>query len=647
MQLHDCISILDIVENQEKTNKMQLKKIELSKPLDILEKAKFPRPDLIRSPSYSLDGEWSLCPDRGGLGVLKKWYDPDVARTILEADHPGGRDVFTITVPFPLEAEINQRALAPRGYDPEKIAKTRCFWYFKRFKRPDNLTTGIIRFGAIDHKATVWLNGTFLGVHQGGYTPFSFEVHFTEEDNVLALMVEDSLSMSQVRGKQTFLKKPFIVWYVGCTGIWQSVWIEPTGDLYIENINAKRHASELLVNISIKTRNQTFLSDVSLQITVFNAQVHTKKRPSKKPIASIHEALNLDAFGKSVVEIAIPLKTFMSWSPEWPAVHPIELMLKKGKQSLDIIQILFGHRTIETETGKIKLNGKKIYQKLLLNQGYYPSGHYTPESPEQFRKDIQLMKDAGFNGCRMHQKIESPHLLYWADILGFLIWEEMPSYYRPSRRNLKNLEKQFEEVMNRDSLHPSIVTLVLFNESWGLSWGFYNIFFAKRAREDLAELYSRIKERYPGYLVIDNSGFHHVKTDIADIHHYIGTFQETEEFYDLLSKGIREAPLLVNYIKLLLGKENVQTPFIHGYGERESPLIISEFGGYGFSYYEHEELSLEDFLRKHLTLLHAFPKIQGYCYTQFTDVYDEKNGLFTFERIPKITSIKDIISKQK
>lgn len=627
---------------------MELKRITLTKPIDIMGRDSFPRPDSIRSPSYLLNGEWYICPDRRGAGMRKKWYTPETARMILDGEYAHRNREITplkVTVPFPLESDINQEILASSGYDVTRTASTRKFWYFKRFRIPSTISSAIIRFGAIDYKATVWLNGTPLGHHEGGYTPLSYVVNNLKKDNILVILVEDSLSMHQIRGKQTFLKKPFIVWYKGCTGIWQSVWIEPINSFFVDQITSKRTPGNIIFHIKVKSM-EAIAGDLTLEARVYDSQVYKRKSPSKTPIETKKVTISFDALGRSSEKIILPEKVFDSWSPDWPAIHPIEIVVKKGKKLYDRINLLFGHRRIEIDNGTIKLNNKKLYQRLVLNQGYYPAGHYTPESTEQFKKDIEIMKKAGFNGCRMHQKIESPVFLYWADIYGFLIWEEMPSYYIASRKNLKKLEAQFHAVMHRDALHPSIITLVLFNESWGLSWGIYNIFFSQKAKNDIISLFDRVKERYPGYIVIDNSGFHHLKTDVADIHHYIKSYRVVEEFYAILSKGVREAPFFLNYLKLLIGKENVQTPFLKGLGEQNSPLFISEFGGYGFSLYKHEDSTLEDFLRKHIDMIMKYPEIQGFCYTQFTDTFDEKNGLFTFTRVPKIDNMYSILGKR-
>lgn len=624
---------------------MDLKTLNLKNALRLGERGAFPRPDRLRAPSYLLGGEWDLLPDREGRGMREGWYTMELATSITRNSlKPSGARMLPlgVKIPFPLEAAVNQEILARHGLTPGAIADTKRFWYFAHFNRPEKLASGMLHFGAVDYRATVWLNGRFLGTHEGGYTPFCFPVKKFEGENVLAVMVEDSRSASQVRGKQTFLKKPFMVWYDGCTGIWQPVWIEPLGRIYIHELSLGRDKNNNLV-IRLALRGfETTMRDVRVSCKIYASQIYGKERSIiKTPLKEYVGFSLLDAMNCGQLEFVIPEKVFTKWSVEFPSLHPVQIVVRHGDRELDTLHLMIGVRQIEAENGMIRLNKKELYQRLLLNQGYYPGGHYTPMKSEQFKTDIELMKRAGFNGCRMHQKIEHPAFLYWADLLGFLVWEEMPSYYIPLQRNMKRLEAQFRELMQRDCLHPSVITLVLFNESWGI----YDIFLSRFSRRSVIELFKRCKQDYPGYLIIDNSGFHHLITDVTDIHHYLPRLDEVDEFYGRLSNGVREAPLWLNFLRMLGGKENVQTPFIRGYGETKSPLLISEFGGYGFSIYKHEDMSLDQFLEKHISLLIKHPRIQGFCYTQFTDTYQEKNGLFTMDRVPKSRKIRDYIER--
>ncbi len=596
----------------------------------------FPRPDRIRTPSYSLCGEWLLCPDRKGKGLREQWYSKDIAESIIQRDYhglPAASAPFAVHVPFPLESAVNQKILLPHGYDPESIAKQKRFWYFLPFERPGDLEQGLLHFGAVDYRARAWLNGVELGRHEGGYTPFSFFVQKFHENNVLVVLVEDSSSGAQVRGKQTFLKKPFMVWYTGVTGIWQTVWIEGISSHYVNDMTCTRDPEGAVsLSFDVQGSGNAISHDLTLEVKLFASQVFKKKGALKTPLKHLKEAVTMNAFNRGSCSMELPGKLFDRWTPGWPALHPLQVVLKKGSREVDRLLLYTGNRQVTADNGTIQLNGKKCYQRLILNQGYYEEGLYRPIDDDRYRNDVLLMKEAGFNGCRIHQKIEDPRFLFWADLMGFMVWEEMPSYYYPSKKNMVRMETQLQEVMKRDSLHPSITTIVLFNESWGI----YSIFVSKRARHNVIRLWERTNKLYPGYFIIDNSGFHHLKTDITDIHHYLPKFQDIESFYRLLEEGVREAPLWGNFINMLIGQENVQTPFLKGYGDTLPPLVISEMGGFGFDLYRSEIEDLEAFFATHLEILSRFKKIQGFCYTQFADTFQEKNGLFTADRQCKL-----------
>lgn len=622
---------------------MEIQTLNIRKPGSIKGRDIFPRPDCIRSPSYILDGQWLLCPDMKRAGLSYKWYREDSAWSIVSGQYSQGIPLgfpVPVTVPFSLESEINQKVLAPLGFGPDQIIKTGSFWYFTEFSAPDTHSSCLLKFGAVDYTAHVWVNGLFQGSHNGGYTPFTFEVQNIKNKNILAVLVEDSMSLHQSRGTQPhFLKKSSVK--PGCTGIWQSVWIEPIDSIFIERVGFTRFENGLEIELDIVKRGEVFIPGVTVQMQVFASQVYSKKGSIKTPIKKISEMANFDTFGRAAATLQIPEKYLDLWSPEWPALHPLELSLGKGKRDYDRLHLLYGHRHCDISDGNIRLNRRKIYQKLLVNPGIYPEGLYTPENSTTCRKDIEAMKNAGFNGCRIYQKIESPAFIHWADLLGFLLWTDMPSYFIPLKRNMKKLEKQLDDMMLRDALHPSIITLLLFNESRGIQ----DIFVSRAARSALINFRDRIKQKYPDYFIIDNSGFHHLKTDIADIHQFIHELNNTELFYSSLAHGVREAPFWINFLRKIFGRENVQTPFLKGYGNTSSPLFVSEFGGYDSS--DNDTTNLEEFFTKNIELIHQFPLLQGFCYRQFCDTPWSKNGLFTMERVPKVKSIARILQKSE
>ncbi|MCX8123005.1 MAG: hypothetical protein N3F66_02445 [Spirochaetes bacterium] len=604
-------------------------RLKLKNPHNIEERHHFPRPDYIRIPTYSLNGTWVVVPDKKNKGKLLQWYSKtNVQKIVHQWYNIDEFESYPVIVPFPLEAEINKEFHAQSHIKPEDVIFHKRYWYFCSFSI-DDIKSGLLHFGACDYRATVWLNGKLLGSHEGGYTPFSFFTNF-EEINYLAVLVEDSLSLSQVRGKQTFLKKPFMVWYTNITGIWQDVWVEKTGTSFISSVISYRSGNSVRFVINVVSSENT-VNDFRIELLLYASQVYGKKSALKTPIKVFKDIVVFDIFKKGEVTFELPDQLFSAWSPQYPALHPIQVILKKGTKEVDCIYSYFGRRDIEINNGAIMLNKKNLYQRLVLNQGYYPIGLYRPADNSMYKTDIENMKSMGFNGCRMHQKIEDPRFLYWADVLGFLVWEEMPSYYLPLQKNMKKLYAQCKEVMKRDCMHPSIITLVLYNESWGL----YSMFFSRKVREKLIDMYQTVKSEFPGYLVIDNSGFHHVKSDIADIHHYLQRFDDIEEFYRRLVAGVREAPLWANFISMIMGKENVQTPYLKGYGDTRAPLLISEMGGFGFGMYQSQAKTLEESFQKHCAVLAKFPQIQGFCYTQFTDTFQETNGVFSFDRTPK------------
>jgi len=603
--------------------------LRLKNPNSIDDRQHFPRPDLIRLPAYSLNGQWVVVPDKKNRGKMLQWYSlTNVQKIVHQWYNIEEFESYPVIVPFPLESDVNNEFHKQSGITPENVIKHKRYWYFCSFSVED-IKSGLLHFGACDYNATVWLNGKLLGTHEGGYTPFSFFTHF-EDVNYLAVLVEDSLSPSQVRGKQTFLNKPFMVWYTNITGIWQDVWVEKVGSSFINSVTCYRTGSSVRFVIGVQTR-ENIANDFRIELLIFASQVHGKKSALKTPVKTYRDIVMFDVFKKGEVVFEVPVSLFTAWSPQYPALHPVKIVLKKGTKEADCIYTYFGRRDIEIKNGSILLNKKNLYQRLLLNQGYYPEGLYRPADNSMYRADIETMKGMGFNGCRVHQKIEDPKFLYWADLLGFLVWEEMPSYYLPLQKNMKKLYAQFQDVIKRDCMHPSIITLVLYNESWGL----YSMFFSKSVRDRLVALFEAVKQEFPGYLLIDNSGFHHVKSDVADIHHYLKRFEDIEEFYRRLVAGVREAPLWANFFSMIMGKENIQTPYLKGYADTQAPLVISELGGFGFGMYESEAKTLEESFQKHCGILAKFPQIQGFCYTQFTDTFQETNGVCTFDRKPK------------
>ncbi len=566
----------------------------------------YPRCDMAREDYMSLAGEWLFEYDNKDRGIKEKW---------MSSSHFSKK----IKVPFGVEKS------------PSNI-----LWYAKDFEFSKDIKDKkvLLHFGAVDYWAKVWLNGDYLGEHFGGYTPFYFEVEkYIKQKNLLVIRVEDTRSLAQPRGKQNILNRPFFVFYPPVSGIWQKVWLETAGEIYLERY-------ELLPDIEKKHLNFTlFLKgenrDGFLQIDVLT--------PDKEKIT---EKINFKKTKDGEeIKIRVMLSNIHLWSPSHPYLYKLNFKVETDI-SADEVMSYSGIRKIEIKGNKIYLNNQLLYQKLLLCQGYFPRGGYTPLSDDVFKKDVELVKDMGFNGVRLHQKIENKNFLFWCDYLGCLVWEEMPSAYIWSKKTKDAVEKEWDEVIKRDFNHPSIIILVPFNESWGVGMFFIPTLLFPSARDTVSRIYYKTKKKNPHRLVIDNSGYDHIKTDIVDIHHYLEDIKKCKELYSNLKTPEKLKFSVFDLLKSINpGKANhpVFAPKARYEGQ---PIIISEYGGFGFYKTKGGETLFEKF-KKYTELIMEQEHISGFCYTQFYDTYQEKNGLLNFDRTPKvdIKKIKEVLDK--
>jgi hypothetical protein len=332
------------------------------------------------------------------------------------------------------------------------------------------------------------------------------------------------------------------------------------------------------------------------------------------------------------------------WSCENPNLYRITCTLRdRSGASMDVVRGYFGLRRIESGDGAIFLNGKAVALRMALVQGYYPEGGYCPLSVETMEGDVVALKAMGYNGARIHQKIESPRFLALCDIHGIMVTEEMPSFYRPSPKVFSRYEKEFAEIVDRDRNHPCIIAWVLFNETWGI-WGIYKA--GSPTHRFVQRMIDRARKIDPGRLVIDNSGWEHLDTDIADLHHYLGTAQRAVEWYEGLEKGESKARRGVSFLRtlefyagsgisrftkaLFLNREAESKALVAG-----TPWMLSEYGGFGW-YKVSQEGSVEERIERYTLDAAKAGIFMGYCFTQLYDVGAETNGLMDFKRNPKV-----------
>jgi len=563
-----------------------------------------PRPDFEREAIQILNGQWSFSLDPADRGLAERWWDK---RSL------GG----TILVPFPVESELS----GVGDQNPPPV-----MWYARGFDLDESLSLEgpaphrlLLHFGAVDYQATVWLNGVKLGEHVGGYTPFSFDVTdvVKPSGNHLAVRVFDSKDPMQVRGKQTTTGKSYSIFYTTVSGIWQSVWLERVGDPYLKSYRF-RPASDL--------SGGTFSLVIEGETNGLSADIRIVSPAGKVELARWE---GRDAVWRT--------ESPRPWSPDDPALYEVEIRLVDGAgRALDSVRSYVGIRTIETRGGKVFLNGEEFYQQLLLDQGYFPGGIYTPADDEIMRSDVEMFKRMGFNGIRKHQKIEDPRFLYWCDKLGLVVWAEMPSLGiislgTPPGWARERFREEWMAVIERDYNHPSIIVWTVFNESWGIQ----NIDWSRTNRGWAQEMVKATREADPTRLVVDNSGGRHFDTDLWDFHHYLSTVERSQWLYERydLQPGDRRGDLWT--LMAALTGHPVLPTFARGVRYQGQPIILSEYGGFGF-YRTAGEKSLLELYRDYTLAVAEHDYIQGYCYTQPYDVEQEQNGLMTFDRIPKV-----------
>jgi hypothetical protein len=334
------------------------------------------------------------------------------------------------------------------------------------------------------------------------------------------------------------------------------------------------------------------------------------------------------------------------WSPTTPNLYALQYRLISGLTAIDTVESYFGLRKITWNNRQISINDVPVYLRMVLVQGYYPGGAYTPLSYSRLQRDIQTIKDMGFNGARIHEKIESPYFHYLCDRLGLLTTYEMPSFYRPNSRVFKEYAQELIEVMSRDAMHPSCILWVLFNETWGI-WGVYRR--RGRTRQFVHSMFELVKTIDPTRPVIDNSGWEHMQTDIVDFHHYLNSAARARAAYAKIRDKKREIisgfsvwKVVSFYLFNRVGTAT-RTIFLDKNAAGDSaPWLLSEFGGFGW-YDSKDRGSVVETIERYTRNAIESGLFCGYCLTQLYDVERETNGLLTFDRKPKV----DIRSIQK
>ena len=546
-----------------------------------------PKPQFQRDNWMNLNGSWQFEIDHGNSGEARGMYDPAIQLS------------QTINVPFCPESKLSG-------------VEYKDFMYSVWYKRSVTLTAEqvqgrvVLHFGAVDYLATLYINGKKVGTHKGGYVSFAFDItdYVVEGENVITLHAEDDTRNRLIPyGKQCPVYYSAGCSYTRTTGIWQTVWLEFTPKTYIKKVKFYPDADAGNGALSVHAE------------LVGKGNFTVQASFEGKPMGTVTLA-NVQGYVVATLELAEK----HLWELGKGGLY--DLTLTFGE---DTVNSYFGLRSILYSDKKFYLNGKSVFQRTILDQGFYPDGVYTAPSDEELIADIDRSMAMGFNGARLHEKVFEERFLYHADRKGYLVWGEYPNWgldHSYSDAIYGILPEWLEEV-DRDFNHPSIIGWCPFNETWDKGG-------RKQFDDLLALVYQATKSADPTRPCIDTSGNFHVVTDVYDLHDYT---QDVEEFAKHYADITEEDGL--NFHSSFKNRQKY---------DRKLPFFLSEYGGIRWTEdqagwgYGAAPKSAEEFLTrlKGLTdVLLDNPNIMGLCYTQLTDVEQEQNGLYTYDRKPK------------
>lgn len=577
----------------------------------------YPRPQAVRAAWTDLTGTWDFEHDDDDAGLSEGWSSGtiDFARVI--------------TVPFPPESPLS--GIHDPAFHP-------VVWYKRVITATEIADSGpggddkrvLLHFGAVDYRASVWIDGYLIGVHEGGQTPFSFDItdHTRDGDHTLIVRAEDDpLDVAQPRGKQDWLEHPHVIWYHRTTGIWQPVWLETVAATHVRGVAwlSDVPAGTVQLDLELSSRPAAELQ-IRVVLSCEGRMLSTQQVSTMEPRSRLTSNLAHQANGQAYETLL--------WTPENPRLVDAHIQILDGSGHLiDEVWSYLGLRSVGAAGGRFLLNDRPYYVRSVLEQGYWPESHLAAPSAGALRDEVQLIKDLGFNAARIHEKVEDPRFLYWADRLGLLIWGEMGSTFEYSAKAIERVTREWTDVIARDRSHPSIVTWVPLNESWGvqqISHDPAQLHFAQA-------LFHLTKALDPSRPVVSNDGWEHADSDLITIHDYATTGDDLRANY-------RDAETVQSLVDGVgpVGRRLVLLP----QGKRDEPIMVTEFGGvtyapdydiatWGYSTAASSE-EFTDRVRSLFSALQASPVLAGFCYTQLTDTLQEANGLTDQYRRPKL-----------
>lgn len=556
-----------------------------------------PDPQRYRENYENLNGEWKFAFDEKKEGILLQY----------ERNFPTG---MKIIVPYPYQSAASGIGLSDKQCD--------VIWYERNFTISSLEQSHIITFLGVDYLTSVFVNGTYVMTHEGGYDAFTVDVtpYAVIGKNKITLRVEDTMAIDQIRGKQRWKESSFKCFYTETSGIVRDVYIEHRNKIHVRDFTLKTDFLKKRLTVCVEAPAGTVLA-----IKLFDMEEKTVQEKSFE--LQEHRG-----------EVTLNVGDVRAWSHEDPYLYNVELTLFADGKEVDKIYSYCGFTTVELRGSRIFWNGRDTYLKFVLNQGYWADKITTP-TEEDILKDAQLTLACGFNGARMHEHIPSPLNFYYMDLLGLYVWQECPSAHGYSYKANKQYFMQFPRLIREHFSHPCIMAYVLWNESWGVN----EIEESDKIQQMTLDMYEKIKAISNGRLVISNDGWEHTMSDVITFHNYAETREDLCRQLDASLKKIiagENAYCVYDFKKFFAGD--------HRYSGQA--LMLSEFAGIAFERddksgwgYGKSVRSAHDFLKKYkgmLDFISEHEEMCGFCMTQLTDVYQEKNGLFTMERKEKV-----------
>jgi beta-galactosidase/beta-glucuronidase len=577
-----------------------------------LPRPEYPRPQFVRADWVNLNGPWTYTFDFGQSGYQRAFESSQ-----------GFED--TITVPFCPES-----SLSGVGYTDFIPA----MWYQRTITLPAGWQGKrvLVHFGGVDYQCEAFIDGKSVGRHWGGTVSFTFDItHFVKAGSSHSLVLavqDDTRSGNQPGGKQSHKFNSFSCLYTRTTGIWQTVWLEAVDPHGLKSIYS-------VPNLD----SSTFTITPTFYATRRGLQLVATLSAGGQIVSQVTQAANQ---GEACV---LPVSNPRPWSPEDPFLYDLDLqVVDENGAVLDQVSSYAGLRKVHVEGNQVYLNNKPYYLRLVLDQGFYPDGIWTAPSDAALKRDIELAMEAGFNGARLHQKVFEERFHYWADQLGYLTWGESSSWGMDCKdiTSARNFLSEWHEIVVRDRNHPSIIAWTPFNETWDTG--------DRRQHNRLhIDAYELTRSLDPTRPVNDASGYAHARTDLWTVHTYVQPPAELAEQLAMTDEG----------------------PF-RNFPDREpdyegQPYIVDEFGGIkwipedrrpfasdSWGYGEGPR-SLDEFyarLEGQVCVLSNLAHISGYCYTQLTDVEQEQNGIYNYDRTPKfdmdrISTIFKLVEQRK